>query len=711
MAKNVNIETIQFKLQDFGKLKAVSQTFNKLNKSLGFTPKQINESIKSITAYDRRSQRSVNTFNKQISALRELQNSVAIGGKAYKAFGAEADRLRAKLEALTGTQKKAGFFGKASVGAQAAGGAALGAAASRFLPAGAATGASIGFLAGGAPGAAAGAAIGLGVDAVAGAAQFGAESAQYASEIQKLQIALKGVTKTGADFNKGLDIISTTSKRLNVPIAASTKQFTTLSASVLGAGGTIDQAEKVFVGVSEAIKATGGNAEDVQSAIRAMSQIFGKGKVSAEELQGQLGERLAGAVVKFAEANGSSLQKLQKDLRDGTVGLDQVIKFAEKLNIDFGKTAEEVANSSADAGQRLQVQMDNFKLVIGRAVLPIGAAFQGMMSDIVLGITSNEEVMQGLARTFKAIGAAAFATIAAVRFLIRTLVDLFKIKQAIIRLNFEEVGQIVSKGLKDTRENFKDDADALQNMFTIKPKILAPDSNTETGESEGGFEDLGGDKSPLKSFADSAFKFAEQAEQAVVNAFKGMEDALVKFVTTGKLNFSDLARSIIADLTRMLVRAAIVKPLFSFLFPGLANGGVVSNGSLADPTFGTGVPSNPSSVFGSVNAKGNVFAKNKIVPYAYGGIVKKPTLFPMANGMGLMGEAGPEGILPLKRGKDGKLGVIAQGGGIGNIVVNVDASGSSVEGNEQEGQALGMLLASAIQNELIQQKRPGGLLA
>jgi tape measure domain-containing protein len=44
------------------------------------------------------------------------------------------------------------------------------------------------------------------------------------------------------------------------------------------------------------------DAEDVQSAIRAMSQIFGKGKVSAEELQGQLGERLPGAVVKFAEA-------------------------------------------------------------------------------------------------------------------------------------------------------------------------------------------------------------------------------------------------------------------------------------------------------------------------------------------------------------------------------------------------------------------------
>ena len=406
MAKNVNIETIQFKLQDFGKLKAVDKTFNKLNKSLGFTPKQINESIKSITAYDKRSQRSVNTFNQQVAALRELQNSVAIGSKAYKAFGAEADRLRAKLEALTGTQKKAGFFGKASVGAQAAGGAALGAAASRFLPAGAATGASIGFLAGGAPGAAAGAAIGLGVDAVAGAASFAAESASYAAEIQKLEIALKGVTKNQADFVKGLDVISTTSKRLNVPLKASTKQFTTLAASVLGSGGTIEDAEQVFTGVSNAIKATGGNAEDVQSAIRAMSQIFGKGKVSAEELQGQLGERLAGAVVKFAEANGSSLQKLQKDLRDGTVGLDQIMKFTGKLNEDFAETANKVANSSADAGQRFQTTMDRLKNAVGQILQPIGAEFQRVFEKIIRFITDaiekfNEFMGIGLGNAIK----------------------------------------------------------------------------------------------------------------------------------------------------------------------------------------------------------------------------------------------------------------------------------------------------------------------
>jgi len=700
VAQNINIETIRLKLQDFGKLKSVSGAFNKLNKSLAFTPKQINETIKSITKFDQRTKganktsvRSVATYNKQIAALRELQNNVAIGGKAYRAFGAEADRLRAQLEALTNTKKKqGGFFGKIGVGGRAALGAAAGS-----LTAGLGSTAQLAFT-GAAVGGPVGGAIGAGLGAAMDTAKFAAESATYASEIQKLEIALKGVTKDQATFEEGLSIIAETSSRLNVPIAASTKQFTTLAASVLGSGGNIEDARKVFVGVSEAIKATGGNAEDVQSAIRAMSQIFGKGKVSAEELQGQLGERLAGAVVKFAEANGSSLSKLQKDLRDGTVGLDQVIKFAEKLNVDFGKTAEKVANSSADAGQRLKVQMDNIKLVVGKAVLPIGAAFQKTFSDIAKGIVDNQELLNGIASLFKVIGAAAFSTFAAIKFLTRSLVDLFKIQQAILSLDFAKVGEIMSKGFEDTAENLKEDIDSIKEIFNgiggkvnkIDPKQF--DNRRGDGGTGSGLQLLEDtDKSPLKSFAESAFKFADQAEQAVVGAFKGMEDAMVKFVMTGKLNFRDLANSIIADLTRMLVRAAITKPLFGFLFPGLANGGVVSGGEI--------VPS----------AKGNVFAKNKIVPYAYGGIVNKPTVFPMANGMGLMGEAGPEAIMPLKRGANGKLGVQSSGG-VGNIVVNVDASGSSVEGDSARSQEFGRALAAAIQSEMLKQKRPGGLL-
>jgi lambda family phage tail tape measure protein len=60
------------------------------------------------------------------------------------------------------------------------------------------------------------------------------------------------------------------------------------------------------------------------------------------------------------------------------------------------------------------------------------------------------------------------------------------------------------------------------------------------------------------------------------------------------------------------------------------------------------------------NAMGNALSGGRVVPFARGGVVTGPTLFPMANGAGLMGEAGPEGILPLTR-INGRLGVEATG--------------------------------------------------
>ena len=660
MAKAIDKIQLILDLKGFSQISGLGKDFDKLKSTVKLTEKGTDKFINSLRQIRKETSLSKNAFQGQIDALKRTKDNVAIGSAEYKKLSAAIRETEKDMKRLIATQggggRFGGTFGKMSVGAQAAGGAAIGAAASRFLPAGAATGASIGAIAGGAPGALAGAAIGGTIDAVAGAASFAADSASYAAEIQKLQIALKGVTKNGTDFNKGLEIISRTSKRLNVPIAASTKQFTTLSASVLGAGGTIENAETVFTGVSNAIKATGGNAEDVQSAIRAMSQIFGKGKVSAEELQGQLGERLAGAVVKFAEANGSSLAKLQKDLRDGTVGLDQVIKFAEKLNTDFAKTAEEVANSSADAGQRLKTTMDRLKLAVGTILQPIGAEFQRVFANIVGAITDAIEAFN----KFMGIGLG--------NAIAKTEKNIESLKK---RLD-QTTDRNVSKRLNQQLDK------ALLKLEQLEGK-KDEEEGKEDKKGLPGLEDL--NTTPLQNFAKTAFDIAKQTEEAFVNAFKGAEDAIVKFVLTGKLNFRDLANSIISDLTRMFVRYAITKPLFGAIFPNIefAKGGVIDAG-------------------------------NKITKYARGGIINKPTIFPMKDGLGLMGEAGAEAIMPLKRGKDGKLGVQASGG-IGNIVVNVDASGSSVETNETQSAELGKMLGAVVQAELIKQKRPGGLLS
>ena len=128
------------------------------------------------------------------------------------------------------------------------------------------------------------------------------------------------------------------------------------------------------------------------------------------------------------------------------------------------------------------------------------------------------------------------------------------------------------------------------------------------------------------------------------------------------------------------------------IFPGMR--GFLGLGAKGAVVGGKGGP--PTTFPDSVSlmaTNGMAFGKNKIVPYAKGGIVSQPTLFKYASGgagrFGLMGEAGPEAIMPLRRGPNGKLGVESSGAGMGNITVNVDASGSSVEGDSAQASQLG----------------------
>lgn len=84
------------------------------------------------------------------------------------------------------------------------------------------------------------------------------------------------------------------------------------------------------------------------------------------------------------------------------------------------------------------------------------------------------------------------------------------------------------------------------------------------------------------------------------------------------------------------------------------------------------------------SANGNAFSGGNIIPFARGGIVDRATIFPMARGYGLMGEAGPEAVMPLRRGQDGRLGVVAAGGGGPRMVVNViNNAGSDIQARQQ----------------------------
>ena len=157
------------------------------------------------------------------------------------------------------------------------------------------------------------------------------------------------------------------------------------------------------------------------------------------------------------------------------------------------------------------------------------------------------------------------------------------------------------------------------------------------------------------------------------------------------------------------------------MFAGFGNSSGPLPGAAPQMTPGAVVtPTGFQGQFAGIAAKGAYF-DGAISHFAKGGmftnsIVSSPTLFRFADGAGfsagLMGEAGPEAIMPLTRGPGGRLGVDASGSGESiNVTVNVDASGSKVQGDDQNANQLGRVVANAVQQELIKQKRPGGFLS
>ncbi len=93
-------------------------------------------------------------------------------------------------------------------------------------------------------------------------------------------------------------------------------------------------------------------------------------------------------------------------------------------------------------------------------------------------------------------------------------------------------------------------------------------------------------------------------------------------------------------------------------------------------------------------ADGAPFSQGKVMPFAKGGVVSSPTSFPMRGGTGLMGEAGPEAIMPLSRGADGRLGVRTQGGGA--VTVNMNISSPDAQGFQRSQGQIATQMARAL---------------
>jgi len=172
----------------------------------------------------------------------------------------------------------------------------------------------------------------------------------------------------------------------------------------------------------------------------------------------------------------------------------------------------------------------------------------------------------------------------------------------------------------------------------------------------------------------------DELRQAVEGWGRQSADAFVEFAFTGKSSFKDMVNSILKDLARMAIYQMVTKPLFGALggmLPKFANGGIMTDSGPLE-----------------------------LRKYASGGIANSPQL--ALYGEGRM----PEAYVPLPDGRTIPVTMKGAGGGTNNVTVNVNVeSGSEQVKTNQGAGELGRAISAAVKQELINQKRPGGLLA
>jgi len=275
---------------------------------------------------------------------------------------------------------------------------------------------------------------------------------------------------------------------------------------------------------------------------------------------------------------------------------------------------------------------------------------------------------------FKIVASSAFATIAAVRFLFRAIKDLIAINVEIAQGNFGEAMEIMKKGFGDTFKQAKEDAAVLNRIITgsLIPSVNELNDKGKTGQEQLTLTFGAHMKDKLDNFKKSIKSVQESMADVVIKGIKGMEDALVNFVTSGKLAFKDLANSIIKDMIRIAIQQSFTAPFSNFI-GGLFKG-----------------PSNQAITSAVAGAK------------AMGGPVRGGSSY-------LVGERGMELFTPNS---SGHITPNHQLGGNTSVVVNVDAKGqSSVQGDQGQAAALGRAISAAVTQELIKQRRNGGILS
>lgn len=226
-----------------------------------------------------------------------------------------------------------------------------------------------------------------------------------------------------------------------------------------------------------------------------------------------------------------------------------------------------------------------------------------------------------------------------------------------------------------------------------------------------------GAKDGLANWLNTSSNYSLSTANIVSSSLDSALDTVSSALLGNKASWKDWSASVLSMIAKVMLQMAAVN-MISGIFPSIASGlGSAALGGAS--TVGAGAMGLPTSYTGYVaNAKGGVYESHDLSKYS-SSIVSSPTFFAFAKGAGLMGEAGPEAIMPLTRAADGSLGVraISGSGGGSSLTVNASVvmdSGSGGSGSNSNAAGTANIVKTIVQSAMTERfKRemsPGGAL-
>lgn len=261
-------------------------------------------------------------------------------------------------------------------------------------------------------------------------------------QVDSLNTALKNISGTAEEYSRNQNYLTALTGRLGLNVLETTKAYKLFYAASTQAGLNADVTRKIFTSVSEATSTLKLSQDDTNGVLLAFSQILGKGKVQAEELRGQIGERLPGAFAIAARSIGVTQQQLDKMLKNGElIAADFLPKFAAELQKTFGNSG----------------QVDTLQASVNR------------LSNSFTDLVKNNE--SGLNRFFKTVVESSREALSGLDFFLNKTADFFQGKlfhpEAVKKSMQKAFEQSAAGGLAEIKK-LKEANDSLFEDFTNK---------------------------------------------------------------------------------------------------------------------------------------------------------------------------------------------------------------------------------------------------